>query len=80
MSAKYGGGSRCIMLEQKSLEELKILNFIIYDSNSQESVYVTTTVIYRPSNYSLILLSFIWIVKCLVKGEKVLLNLIAVTF
>lgn len=59
MSAKYGGGSRCIMLEQKSLEELKILHFIIYDSNSQESVYVTTTVIYRPSNYSLILLSFI---------------------
>lgn len=47
------------MLEQKSLEELKILHFIIYDSNSQESVYVTTTVIYRPSNYSLILLSFI---------------------
>lgn len=68
------------MLEQKSLEELKILHFIIYDSKSQESVYVTTTVIYRPSNYSLILLSFIWIVKCLVKGEKVLLNLIAVTF
>ena len=47
------------MLEQKSLEELKIFHFIIYDSNSQENVYVTTTVIYRPSNYSLILLSFI---------------------